>query len=69
MVWQYIYKRSFISDMRFISQQPGEDIEWTTEVMKRLNSIVPEIKANFYFYNWDRNNSNMFHYNRGEEIK
>ena len=60
MVWQYIYRRDFIGDLRFLSVQPSEDVYFTNEINKK----VPDGKIIFYqvpsyYYNYNRPGSNM----------
>ena len=58
MVWQYIYRRSFIGDTRFTAIQPHEDVEFNSKV---LDDKVIEIGYNIpvYFYNYLRPGSNI----------
>ena len=60
MVWQYIFKREFILDIKFPSKQPDEDCDFMQQVFKKLNTdeisfyVIPS-----YFYNYNRPGSNM----------
>ena len=60
MVWQYIFRRDFIGDLRFLEIQPSEDVVF----MDELNKKIPDGKVTFYqipsyFYNYERPGSNM----------
>lgn len=58
MVWQYIFRRDTISDIRFSNIQPNEDVEFMGKIFEgpcQVNETVDE----FYFYNYGREGSNM----------
>lgn len=63
MVWQYIYRRSFIGDLRFTSIQPNEDVEFNTKLFISLKQIN-KFKIPVYFYNYNRPGSNMTEYRK-----
>lgn len=59
MVWQYIYKHTFIKGMGFIGWQKDEDVKWTKEIKWKLQKDpMPTIPVAFYYYNYGRPNSN-----------
>lgn len=59
MVWQYVYKRELIEDIKFPSTQPDEDVFFTRKVFEKVNFQVPLLQQNFYFYNYGRSGSIM----------
>lgn len=63
MVWQYIYRRSFIGGLRFTSIQPNEDVEFNTKLFASLKQIN-KFKIPVYFYNYNRPGSNMTKYRK-----
>ena len=74
MVWQYLFKRTLIEDMRFRQKQPGEDDEFTAEALSRIGYnrhtywSMPFINETLYYYNYMREGSNMHRYYMGETI-
>ncbi len=71
MVWQYLIRKDFIGDVRFPNYQPGEDDAFTATLLAKANYIypnMPSLNAPLYYYNYNREGSNMFRYNRGEKI-
>lgn len=60
MVWQYIFKRDFIGDLRFVEMQPSEDVVFMNEINKKIsdNQII-FYKIPTYYYNYERPGSNM----------
>lgn len=64
MVWQYIFKREFIKDIKFLDIQPHEDREFMKIIYEKLKHKIPTIKEPFYLYNYDRKGSNMVEYER-----
>lgn len=69
MVWQYAYRKDFIEDIKFGSMQPHEDLYFTREVLvKYNNNKIPFINETLYFYNYNREGSNMYQYNRKKRI-
>lgn len=74
MVWQYLFRRSFIDQFRFPDIQPAEDDQFMTLVLykARRNSynymFLPRMDRPLYFYNYMREGSNMYRYTRGEKI-
>ncbi len=60
MVWQYGYKRDFISDIPFDNIQPAEDDRFNTKVkQKLLPAQIPMYGETLYHYNYMRPGSNM----------
>ena len=71
MVWQYLIRKDFIGDVRFPNYQPGEDDAFTATLLAKANYIypnMPSLNVPLYYYNYNREGSNMFRYNRGEKI-
>lgn len=71
MVWQYLIRKDFIGDVRFPNYQPGEDDAFTAALLAKANYIypnMPSLNVPLYYYNYNREGSNMFRYNRGEKI-
>lgn len=69
MVWQYIYRRDYIGDLRFLSIQPNEDVEWSKILLKPYESkAIPFYNIPAYFYNYLRPGSNMTKYIEKEKI-
>lgn len=68
MVWQYIIRRDFIGDIRFLAIQPGEDDAFMLQILakKNLNEYtyhwLPSLAAPVYFYNYLRTGSNMYRF-------
>lgn len=64
MVWQYIFKKDFIKDIKFPSKQPDEDCDFMQEVFKKLDSDeISYYNIPSYFYNYNRPGSNMTQFN------
>lgn len=74
MVWQYLLRRDYIQEFRFQDFQPGEDDAYMTEVLDKAGYnrknylMLPCIATPLYFYNYNREGSNMYRFNRGEKI-
>lgn len=74
MVWQYVFDRDLIKDIRFRKIQPAEDDAFMLEVFKRigLNTqtylCMPAYGQPLYYYNYLRAGSNMERHMRGEDI-
>lgn len=53
MVWQYVFRKDFIGDLRFIDVQPDEDVAFMREIFKDMTEVecynIPT-----YFYNYLR---------------
>ena len=63
MVWQYVFERKFLEDIRFTDIQPHEDIIFMKEVFKKKgNDKVLYLQIPFYLYNYKRPGSNMTQY-------
>ena len=69
MVWQYLFKREFISDLRFPDYQPSEDDAYTRAVLQRVgisnHLALPCMDKALYWYNYGRPGSNMVRYREG----
>ena len=59
MVWQYIYQRALIGNLRFLHIQPNEDVKFSQEVFRKVRNQVWSIPVAFYYYNYGRPGSNM----------
>lgn len=74
MVWQYVFSRELIDDLRFRKIQPGEDDAFMLEVFERigLNAetylSMPTYGQPLYYYNYLRPGSNMERHMKGEDI-
>ena len=74
MVWQYLFKRELIGDLRFPNYQPAEDDAFTAELLDRVGvgryepTRLPHMETELYFYNYMREGSNMFRVWSGEKI-
>jgi len=74
MVWQYLFKREFIGDLRFPDYQPAEDDAFTAELLSKAGYSqcdpikLPHMDSELYFYNYLREGSNMFRVWSGEKI-
>ena len=69
MVWQYIYRRDYIGDLRFLSIQPNEDVEWSKILLKPYElKAIPFYNIPTYFYNYLRPDSNMTKYIEKKKI-
>lgn len=66
MVWQYLFRREFVEEFRFPDKQPGEDDEYTQQVLAKAGYTVsqytelPLLGKPLYFYNYLREGSNMY---------
>ena len=74
MVWQYVLRREFVQEFRFPSIQPAEDDAYMRQVLRkaghsRFNYMqLPSVSRPLYFYNFGREGSNMYRWQRGERI-
>lgn len=74
MVWQYLFSRELIGDLRFRKIQPAEDDEFTSKILERMGFgrqyflLLPAVSRPLYYYNFLREGSNMYRYFRGENI-
>ena len=59
MVWQYIMRRDFIGDLRFLSIQPHEDVKFMGALLCDLKEPVYFLDTKIYYYNYMREGSNM----------
>ena len=57
MVWRYIYRRDFLSDIKFGDKLNEEDNDFSMLVCQKANWNIPEIQEEFYFYNYHREGS------------
>lgn len=60
MVWQYIFKRDIIGDLKFDSQSPGEDDRFTQKIFSKTKDEIFELQEPLYYYNYMREGSNMW---------
>ena len=58
MVWQYVYSRELIGDIRFTNIQPNEDLEFMKLIQKK-NPTMFFYPRKLYYYNFMREGSNM----------
>lgn len=74
MVWQYLFRRSFIADLRFPDIQPREDDVFMEQVLALVGKTVktyrelPTFDTPVYYYNYLRVGSNMYRFYKGEQI-
>ena len=74
MVWQYLFRREFIGDLRFPNYQPAEDDAFTAALLNKAvygmhdPTKLPHMETELYFYNYMREGSNMFRVWSGEKI-
>lgn len=74
MVWQYCISQELIGDTRFPNIQPCEDNEFMNEILAKIGlnwktyREIPCPEERLYYYLYNRVGSNMYRYNRGEEI-
>ena len=59
MVWQYVMRRDFIGDLRFLSIQPHEDVKFIGALLCDLKEPVYFLDTKIYYYNYMREGSNM----------
>ena len=68
MVWQYLFRRSYIDEFRFPAIQPGEDAVYMDEVFakagysKRTWMRMKSTATALYFYNFPREGSTMYEF-------
>lgn len=66
MVWQYLFRHEFIQEFHFPEKQPGEDDEYTQQVLAKAGYTVsqytelPFFGKPLYYYNYLREGSNMY---------
>lgn len=63
MVWQYIFKRDYISNIKFDNIQPAEDDRFMKKIYDRMqanNEDMYTYEIPTYFYNYMRPGSNMY---------
>lgn len=74
MVWQYILRREFVEEFRFPNYQPAEDDAYMKDVLRKAGydvdsfMMLPRLGEPKYFYNYMREDSNMYRVAFGEEI-
>lgn len=74
MVWQYLIRRDFVKEFRFPAIQPCEDDVYMSAVLAKAGYnrnnyyFMPYIGKPLYYYNYMREGSNMYRYNRGEKL-
>ena len=74
MVWQYLFKKDFIEEIKFPSVQPAEDDAFMIKVLAKKGMSwaehlsLPHIDETLYYYNFMRPGSNMMRYYAGEKI-
>lgn len=69
MVWQFVFKKSFIEEFEFDDKHPAEDDRYMLNVYAKLGidprtyrENLPFIKRPLYYYNYGREGSNMWCY-------
>lgn len=59
MVWQYLFKRETIGDLRFQLIQPEEDNRFMEAIIQQYGDTPPYMNESLYYYNYLREGSNM----------
>ena len=69
MVWQYIFKKSFLDpDLRFNKEKHYEDNDFMSRCFKKLKThTIQALNIPCYYYNYERPGSLMYNYRRGIE--
>ena len=69
MVWQYIFKKSFLIDnnMYFNNNKHYEDNDFMEKVLKKTGLEIMYLDIPSYFYNYERPGSLMYNLRRGIE--
>lgn len=67
MVWQYIFKRDLIGDLRFDDQSPGEDDRFTQKIIQKVGNEIFGLEEALYYYNYLREGSNMWNFFHGNK--
>lgn len=57
VVWNKIYRRSIVNEIRFEDKAFCEDIGYNAEVLKRMHSSIAFVKFPFYYYRVNRKGS------------
>ncbi len=57
VVWNKIYRRSIVNEIRFEDKAFCEDIGYNAEVLKRIHSSIAFVKFPFYYYRVNRKGS------------
>lgn len=61
MVWQYFFKKDFLTDIRFSQIQYQEDNDFMQRVLKKYNKdSLSYLSIPSYFYNYRRPGSNTY---------
>ena len=68
MVWQYVYSKDFIGDLRFKDIQPHEDREFMYEILKKVDNVL-YFDESLYHYNYMREGSNMYQWTKNGKIE
>ena len=69
MVWQYVFDRDLIKDMKFREEQPAEDNDFMDRVFIKVRpETIDTYDFPLYFYRYLREGSNMERYLKGEKI-
>ena len=72
MVWQYVFRRAFVDDIRFPDYQPAEDDAYTMQALAKLGLdrrsylSLPHMDRPLYYYYYMRDGSNMMRHHLGE---
>ena len=61
-VWQWVFKAELAKAVKFSSRKYDDDVEWVQNMLKTHNIIMyAKWDQPFYFYNYMREDSVMFH--------
>ena len=74
MTWQYVLRWEFVKEFRFPNYQPGEDDAYMDAVLRKAGRdhftylFLPRVENELYYYNFLREDSNMYRFYHGEKI-
>ena len=61
-VWQWVFKAELAKAVKFSSRKYDDDVEWVQNMLKTYNiTMYAKWDQPFYFYNYMREDSVMFH--------
>lgn len=70
MVWQYIYRKDAIGDLRFEHIQPNEDVKFNRAFFQKYGlTQIEKFEVPTYFYYYKRPGSNISIYNKTGKIR
>lgn len=74
MVWQYIFSKEFIKNIRFLHIQPDEDFYFLNEICNKerllgFSNTCLKVTTPIYYYNYRRPGSNTTQFNTTGKIE